>query len=231
MRIDRSSYVHFSDRAKRAARIRRVIYAVGILLAATPIIAMRDAEDANAEGAPTFRMPVRNEVRRLRDSLEAMRGELDLSVVQLERARSVIMYSSRYEIGADLAGDIFDVSQAEGIQPELAFRLVKLESDFNERAVSPVGAVGLTQLMMNTAADYQKKLTKDKLYDRHTNLRIGFRHLRDLLARYDGNVKLALLVYNRGEGAVRNSRLAGRDPSNGYDRILMKGFGGKAIVQ
>lgn len=230
MKIDRGSYVHFGDRARRAARIRRSIYAVGVVLAAAPIIAMRDAEDANAESAPSFRLSTRGEVRRLRDSLDALRGELDLSGIQLDRARAVMRFSSRYAIAADLAGDIFDLSQAEGIQPELAFRLVKLESDFNERATSPVGAVGLTQLMMNTAVDYQKGITKAKLYDRRTNLRIGFRHLRGLLKRYDDDVNLALVVYNRGEGAVRISRLAGRDPSNGYDRVVLKGYKGQAIV-
>ena len=149
----------------------------------------------------------------------------------LDRAKAVIRFSSRYGIGADLAGDIFDVSQAEGIEPELAFRLVKLESDFNERATSPVGAVGLTQLMMNTAVDYKKGLTKASLYDRHTNLRIGFRHLRGLLKRYDDNVNLALLVYNRGEGAVASSRAAGRDPSNGYELKIMRGYRGGSIVR
>lgn len=230
MRIDRDSYVHFGDRAKRAARIRRALYAVGIMLAATPVIAMRGAEDANAESAPGFRVSTRSEVKRLLDSMDVLRGQLDLAAIQLDRANASIRFSARYGIPADLAGDIFDVSQAEGIEPELAFRLVKLESDFNERATSPVGAVGLTQLMMNTAVDYQKGVTKAKLYDRETNLRIGFRHLRGLLKRYDGNVNLALLVYNRGEGAVRSSRAAGRDPSNGYEHRIMRGFTGNVIV-
>lgn len=230
MHIDRGSYVHFGDRARRAARIRRVILAVGILAAAAPIIAMRSAEEANAETAPVVRKATRGEVGRLRDSLEALRGELDLAAMQLQRAQAVIRYSTRYRIAADLAGDIYDVSQAEGIEPELAFRLVKLESNFNERATSPVGAIGLTQLMMNTAVGYQKKITKEKLYDRHTNLRIGFRHLRGLLKRYDDNVNIALLVYNRGAGAVARSRREGRDPSNGYDRILMRNYSGRVIV-
>ena len=232
MRIDRGSYVHFGDRARRAAKMRRAIYAVGILLAAAPIIAMRDAKDANAESAPGgFSLPSGGEVRRLRDSMDALRGQIDLVAIQLDRAQAIIRYSARYGIGADLAGDVFDLSQAEGIQPELAFRLVKLESDFNERATSPVGAVGLTQLMMNTAVDYQKGLTKTALYDRHTNLRIGFRHLRGLLKRYDDNVNLALLVYNRGEGAVRSSRAAGLDPSNGYELKILRGYTGSSIVR
>lgn len=230
MRIDRGSYVHFSDRARRATRIRRAIYAAGIVLAAAPILAMRDAEDANAEPMTGFSISSGSAARALRDSMEALQGQLDLTGIQLNRANAIIRFSSRYRIAADLAGDIFDVSQAEGIEPELAFRLVKLESDFNERATSPVGAIGLTQLMMNTAVDYQRHLSREALYDRRTNLRIGFRHLRALLGRYDGDVSIALLAYNRGEGAVRSSRMAGRNPSNGYERIIMKGYRGAAIV-
>ena len=44
-----------------------------------------------------------------------------------------------------MAGKVFDASLREGIDPELAFRLVRLESEFNARAVSKVGAIGLTQ--------------------------------------------------------------------------------------
>jgi soluble lytic murein transglycosylase-like protein len=153
-----------------------------------------------------------------------------LARTQLARASRIIGYSSRYGIDAKLAGSIVDVAQAEGIDPELAFRLVKLESDFNTRATSPVGAVGLTQLMPSTAKFYQKDITVQKLYNPNTNLRIGFRYLRGLVDEYDGNVKTALLVYNRGPAAVAKSRAQGDNPSNGYDRILTKGYRGKGIV-
>jgi soluble lytic murein transglycosylase-like protein len=117
----------------------------------------------------------------------------------------------------------------EGIDPGLAFPLVRLESEFNEHARSPVGAIGLTQLMLPTARGYVRHVTREQLYDRELNLRIGFHYLRDLI-REHGSVHLALLVYNRGPGAVIASREMGLDPSNGYDRIILKGYKGKGVV-
>ena len=156
---------------------------------------------------------------------------MDLLRAQYERADKIIHYSSRFAIPANLAMHVLDESMAEGIDPELAFRLVKLESEFNPRATSSVGAIGLTQMMLPTARYYDRGVTKEKLYDPTTNLRIGFRYLHGLIGQYHGDAKLALLVYNRGEVAVNNALRAGLDPSNGYDRILTKGYKGKGVLE
>ena len=227
------TYVRFGDRARRAARIRRGLYTGAVVIGGLLALALRPPKAAIADDAPPangFSLSLGGERRMLRDSIEVLRGQLDLASAQVDRANTVIRYSTHYGIAADLAGDIVDVSQAEGIEPELAFRLVKIESDFNEHATSPVGAVGLTQLMLGTARDFDRPVTRETLYARTTNLRIGFRYLRSLIGQYKGDVNLALLVYNRGEGAVSNSRTAGRDPSNGYDRAVMRGYHGRAIV-
>jgi soluble lytic murein transglycosylase-like protein len=162
--------------------------------------------------------------------LDSARGELDLAHAQLDRANKVIGYSTQYGIGAGLASSIVDVALAEGIDPDLAFRLVKLESDFNTHATSPVGAVGLTQVMPSTARFYKKGISAQKLYEPSVNLRIGFHYLRELITEYHGNTRLALLVYNRGPAAVAKSQANGDNPSNGYDRILTKGYRGKGVV-
>ena len=73
--------------------------------------------------------------------------------------------------------------------------------------------------------------TRSDLRDPQTNLRVGFRYLRGLVDEYDGNVKLALLVYNRGPVAVAKSRAQGDNPSNGYDRILTKGYRGSGVME
>src|SRR5437016_5487864 len=92
------------------------------------------------------------------------------------------------------------------------------------RAPSHVGAIGLTQVLPSTARLYEPGLTTQQLYDRDTNLRIGFRYLRDLLDRYPANMQLALLAYNRGPAKVEQLLGAGRDPANGYEAEVMKGF-------
>ncbi len=112
----------------------------------------------------------------------------------------------------------------EGVDPNLAFRLVKVESNFTGRAKSKAGAIGLTQVLPSTARLYEPGLTTEQLYGRETNLRVGFRYLRDLLERYDGNLERALLAYNRGPGKVEELLGAGKDPRNGYSTTVMKGY-------
>jgi len=85
--------------------------------------------------------------------------------------------------------------------------------------------------MVPTARYYVKGITAEGLYDPSTNLRIGFRYLRGLVKEYHGDVNLALLVYNRGPVAVEKARAEGSNPSNGYDRIITKGYHGKGTVE
>ena len=108
---------------------------------------------------------------------------------------------------------------------------MKLESRFDPRATSPVGAIGLAQVMLPTARFFDRNNTTEKLYDPDTNLRIGFRYLRGLIEEYDGDVRLALLTYNRGPVAVQLALRNGEDPSNGYDQILMRGYTGTGLIQ
>ena len=179
---------------------------------------------ADAEHTPASAPEVLGELRALRQQLDAKQGELEVARLQLERANAIIQYSAHYKIGADLATTIYDIALSEGIDPGLAFRLVKVESGFNQRAKSKVGALGFTQVLPSTARLYEPGLTTEQLYDRDTNLRIGFRYLRDLLDRYPTNISLALLAYNRGPGKVEELLGAGRDPQNGYATSVMKGF-------
>lgn len=221
-------YVHRGDRERRRQRIRHIVLAVG-LVGSIALLPREKPGDANAS-VPSRAFGVKTETETLREQLETVRGELELASAQLYRANALLRYSGHYKITADLAQDIYDVALAEGIDPELAFRLVKVESDFNPRAKSPVGALGLTQVMPSTARYFQPGVTREQLYDRKVNLRIGFRYLRTLIREYKGDVKLALLVYNRGPKAVNAARAAGLDPRNGYERIVMKGYRGTGVV-
>jgi soluble lytic murein transglycosylase-like protein len=190
----------------------------------------KGAAPARAEAAAPFSATLgSSEAARLRRELDAARSELEQANSKLERWHQIFAYSSRYRVSADLARAIYDNALSERIEPDLAFRLVRLESEFKQRATSSVGAVGLTQLMLPTARHYDKQITREQLYDRDTNLRIGFRYLRGLIHEYK-DVQLALLVYNRGPLAVDAARESGVNPSNGYDRVVLKGYKGRGVI-
>jgi soluble lytic murein transglycosylase-like protein len=235
MKKPRSAYVHRGDAIRRRNRIRRLLAFVGVAGAALLVIANRRPSPATAEaaavsgGASSFSFGMIGENRRLRQELENAMGDASLLRAQVDRANRIIEFSGRYGITADLAATIFDVALAERVDPELAFRLVRLESQFNPRATSPVGAVGLAQLMPSTAVQFEPGVTRQALYDPQTNLRIGFRYLRRLIGLYDGDVRLALLAYNLGEDLVDQARREGRDPFAGYNRILLKAYQGTGV--
>jgi soluble lytic murein transglycosylase-like protein len=203
-----------------------VFLVAGLIAAADLAVKNWQPHNANAEGLDSVSSSV---VPEARARVRLAHDEMRVAGAQIERLNRILNYSRRYNITSELATAIYDVALKEGIDPALAFPLVRLESQFKEGAKSPVGAIGLTQLMFRTARGYVPNATRDQLYGRELNLSIGFRYLRDLI-REHGNVQLALLVYNRGPGAVSASRELGLDPSNGYDRIILKGYKGKGVV-
>jgi soluble lytic murein transglycosylase-like protein len=141
-----------------------------------------------------------------------------------ERASLVDEAIDKFDIDESLAQDIYDVAQEEGIEPKLAYGLVKTESAFKQRAVSHVGARGLTQVMPRTAAWMVPGTKADDLYDRKTNLKLGFRYLNQMIDKYHGNVRHALHAYNRGPGTVDRVLKKGGDPANGYADKVMGGW-------
>jgi soluble lytic murein transglycosylase-like protein len=157
-------------------------------------------------------------------ALVARSGELELARLELNRMSAIVEHSAEHRIPADLASTIYDVAIAEGVDPALAFSLVRVESGFTRRAVSSAGAVGLTQVMPSTAFWLQPGLTYSELFEPHTNLRLGFRYLRLMLEQYNGDMHLALLAYNRGPNRVDDILRRGGDPSNGYTGMIRSGM-------
>jgi len=86
-----------------------------------------------------------------------------------------------------------------GVDPSLVHAVVKVESDYNTFALSRKGAMGLMQLMPQTALEMNVKNT----FSPHENIEGGVRYLRSLIDRYEGNLSLALAAYNSGETSVK----------------------------
>ncbi|CUS37387.1 putative Lytic murein transglycosylase [Candidatus Nitrospira nitrificans] len=93
-------------------------------------------------------------------------------------------------------------SQQHQLHPALIRAIIKAESDFDPRAVSRAGAIGLMQLMPQTAV----RLEVRDLYDPEDNIGGGTKYLRQLLDRFRGNLPLALAAYNAGEHVVDRYR-------------------------
>ncbi|MCE5210250.1 MAG: lytic transglycosylase domain-containing protein [Deltaproteobacteria bacterium] len=99
---------------------------------------------------------------------------------------------TKYDQIINRAADKFKLDSA------LIKAIIKAESNFNHRAVSPVGAQGLMQLMPKTAS----ALKVDDSFHPEKNIEGGARYLRYLLNTYKGDLSLALAAYNAGEKAV-----------------------------
>ena len=93
------------------------------------------------------------------------------------------------------------------LEPELLAAVIYTESKFDSDAESPSGAIGLMQLLPETAAGIAERTggstfeTSD-LYDPELNVRYGSWYLRHLLDKYDGDLRKALAAYNGGQGNV-----------------------------
>jgi soluble lytic murein transglycosylase-like protein len=89
-------------------------------------------------------------------------------------------------------------AKANRLPPRLVHAVVRAESSYQPDAVSHKGAMGLMQLMPRTA----KELGVDNAFDPKQNLLGGTRYLRQLLLKFNHNIRLALAAYNAGENAV-----------------------------
>lgn len=128
----------------------------------------------------------------------------------------------------DLSQVVNEASGRYRLDPDLVNSVIKAESDFKVRAVSPKGAQGLMQLMPGTAA----QLGVPNAFDPEANVDGGTRYLRELLERYNFDLVKALAAYNAGPHRVE--QFGGVPPyyeTRAYVAKIVKDFNKKKIAQ
>jgi len=98
---------------------------------------------------------------------------------------------------------------AKGVDPYLIAAIIREESQYDVKAVSRVGAIGLMQVMPSTANNVAQRVGlpavgREDLFDQETNIRIGVRYVEQLLEQYSGNIVYTIASYNAGPIAVGN---------------------------
>lgn len=114
---------------------------------------------------------------------------------------AAIHRKARYHSGVanlELEQAVIRAAQQHHVQPALLLAVMKAGSSFNPIVISKAGAVGLMQLVPETAIRHGVR----NLYDANENITGGAKHLRYLLDRFHGNTRLALAAYNAGERKV-----------------------------
>jgi len=124
----------------------------------------------------------------------------------------------------DIDAAIDQAASRHNVDPNLVRAVIKVESNFNPNAVSRKGAMGLMQLMPQTA----RQLRVANPFDPQQNVDAGVRHLKQLMENYGGDVKLTLAAYNAGQGAVARSAGVPRfsETRNYVKRITQLYYGG-----
>jgi len=114
-----------------------------------------------------------------------------------------------------------------GLPSDLIHSIIKNESNYNPRAVSPKGALGLMQLMPSTAKQYGVT----NVFDPEDNILGGTKYLKDLTSLYQRNLDLVLAAYNAGQEAV--NKYQGIPPFREtieYIERVKSSYGGKSII-
>ncbi|MDY0297175.1 MAG: lytic transglycosylase domain-containing protein [Acidobacteriota bacterium] len=121
----------------------------------------------------------------------------------LSKPAQAVSHAKEKTTRTSLTGELFrkirELAARYQIDESLVRAVAGAESGYNPYAVSPKGAVGIMQLMPDTARLYGVK----NRFNVDENLEAGIRHLKYLKGRYNGNLSLVLAAYNAGEEAVR----------------------------
>jgi hypothetical protein len=163
----------------------------------------------------SVRESYRSLVREMHASLESLDRELD-SLAMLYNPKMLYALGgspsegqSRRDAPEDLRAAnkalierrLRKIAREVGIAPRLALSMARVESRFDQRAISSKGAIGVLQIMPNVA--WKKyEVPAEELFDPDVNIRIGLTFMKSLLQRFDDNLDLSLAAYNAGASKV-----------------------------
>lgn len=147
---------------------------------------------------------------------------MDLSI-EFHFDPTIVMLVDHYSrLNVDRDKLAWSIIKDHEVMTHVALSLIKIESNGNTFAASNKKAYGLTQLLLPTARDYDPEITRSKLFDQETNIRIFFMHFERLLEHYEGNLTMVLHGWNRGEGTVDKLLAKNIDPANGFSAAIYK---------
>jgi len=153
-------------------------------------------------------------------------GEAEVAAIATALSRKPTGLTAR-EVDA-VARTVVGEARRHALEPSLVMAVMHVESRYYNFAVSPVGAIGLMQVMPDTGEELAGRLGIDwvgpqTLFDPTTNVRLGVAYLRELSDRY-GSLSTALAAYNWGPGRIDRRLRLGTAMPDQYPALVLEAY-------
>jgi hypothetical protein len=194
--------------------VKRLLFSSALLALTLPLGAL--AEDGTTE-SPKIQITLVNGKHYVTNAPEP---NPPLPISELTPAAPVATQSFDRRMPADIQFLVHDISKKHGVDPQLVAAVMKVESDYNPRAISSAGALGLMQLMPATGQRFGVR----NFFHPAENIEGGVKYLRFLSDKFGpSNIDLITAAYNAGENLVqRIQRVPSIPETRDYVRKISK---------